>query len=866
MLVAFLAAAVLPSQAANDLTNPLNTYSGSSQDSQPAQVSFLELSGLEASYVANGFNATAAFETIYLNDASAVLPEVPGVKFGGNRGNGALQGGGNDGRNYMRTVESDYNTKNFTAFVTVKRSTPTVDNNRRSVFFGMGTGALHNGGANPDQNTSNAAAYVELQNGFGNASRRAQSDVQGNVEFAYHGLSQVSSDSMRIKMEYNSITQDLVFSFDYDHVPGEPFSADQIIPTTTTSIQGAEWANGDRASIFFGGDRSVVFTDLVIDVTDPATPPTPSGLLLVSVGDKEVNLQWSSIAIPGTTFSIFRSLTAGVFADSAIATGLTDKFYTDSDVALVNGTSYYYRVTQTNNVATTTESAPSNEISAIPVAGAVAPDGIAARNAGENVIVVDWVDLVAPFDTYKVYRSTVAEGPFTEIATVIPDSVGDDSSYIDETVLSDNSYYYQVTSVLGAQESATSATSSVAIPRLIEVFVDLNGGILNAGRGLLGAGAGTTWNGSGETSLSSSKLNDSLGVVTAFGLEGDSSGIFGSNSGPNVGGDKNTPGSQTLIDNYDLMQDYRYTFDARIYSFSGLAPNRKYDFYAYGYGDNAGGNTAFNVGGVLKQTKNPLGLATLTEGRHCVTFTFVTEEDGSFSFEFGRPFQLGLADADGTDSVSTLNGFQLVENASAVLQPRNLTASSTDSIDLSWDAVDGADSYEILRSTTSSSDYIQIGTSSTAIYSDNAAISGTTYYYVVKAVDGLLKSFTSSEAIGMIEGGIADADADGLSDSDEALIGTNPNDASEFFVTKTSTVSPIGGNYNVSFVINGAEGEYVIERSSTLAEGSWIEIGTKTTWTWTDGVLDNLTLNATGLTPVPGGKEFFRAKGATTNP
>jgi hypothetical protein len=31
-------------------------------------------------------------------------------------------------------------------------------------------------------------------------------------------------------------------------------------------------------------------------------------------------------------------------------------------------------------------------------------------------------------------------------------------------------------------------------------------------------------------------------------------------------------------------------------------------------------------------------------------------------------------------------------------------------------------------------------------------------------------------------------------------------------------------------------------------------------------VLDNLTLDATELTPAPGGKEFFRAKGVTTAP
>ncbi len=118
----------------------------------------------------------------------------------------------------------------------------------------------------------------------------------------------------------------------------------------------------------------------------------------------------------------------------------------------------------------------------------------------------------------------------------------------------------------------------------------------------------------------------------------------------------------------------------------------------------------------------------------------------------------------------------------------------------------------------------------------------------------------------MIEGGVVinDADSDTLSDEDEALIGTDPNDASDFFVATSTSVNPSAGT--VSFVINGAQGDYVIERSTTLLPGSWTNVAAPVAWTWTNGVQDDLTLEATGLTLDPSGKEFFRAKGVVPTP
>ncbi|MFA9467028.1 MAG: Ig-like domain-containing protein [Velocimicrobium sp.] len=78
--------------------------------------------------------------------------------------------------------------------------------------------------------------------------------------------------------------------------------------------------------------------------------------------------------------------------------------------------------------------------------------------------------------------------------------------------------------------------------------------------------------------------------------------------------------------------------------------------------------------------------------------------------------------------------------------PTNLAATSIDEkVNLSWDVVDGATSYNVKRSEAIGGNYKEIGTSNNSSYIDTSVISGTTYYYVVSAIVEGTESANSNE-------------------------------------------------------------------------------------------------------------------------
>ena len=78
--------------------------------------------------------------------------------------------------------------------------------------------------------------------------------------------------------------------------------------------------------------------------------------------------------------------------------------------------------------------------------------------------------------------------------------------------------------------------------------------------------------------------------------------------------------------------------------------------------------------------------------------------------------------------------------------PTNLTAAAGNGqVGLSWSGSSGATSYNVKRSTTNGGPYTTIASPATASYTDTGLTNGTTYYYVVSAVNGAGESANSSQ-------------------------------------------------------------------------------------------------------------------------
>ncbi len=88
--------------------------------------------------------------------------------------------------------------------------------------------------------------------------------------------------------------------------------------------------------------------------------------------------------------------------------------------------------------------------------------------------------------------------------------------------------------------------------------------------------------------------------------------------------------------------------------------------------------------------------------------------------------------------------------------PTGLTVTSTNPITLSWNAVSSATSYTLYRGTSSgdiSAKTVLAATIAGTTYTDTSALTGTTYYYQVRAVNGDGASGGSNEVEATASGG-----------------------------------------------------------------------------------------------------------------
>jgi fibronectin type 3 domain-containing protein len=174
-------------------------------------------------------------------------------------------------------------------------------------------------------------------------------------------------------------------------------------------------------------------------------PPAPTGLT-ASAANAQVNLTWNASS-GATAYYVKRSTTSGgPYTQIATPTATS---YADNSVS--NGTKYYYVVSAYNSYG---QSANSAEVSATPMAPPPpgAPTGLEAI-AGNTQVSLTWTASTGA-TSYHVKRSTTNGGPYTQVSAPTA------ANFTDTGLINDTIYYYVVSALNAAGESANSSQAS----------------------------------------------------------------------------------------------------------------------------------------------------------------------------------------------------------------------------------------------------------------------------------------------------------------------------------------------------------------------------------------------------------------------
>jgi len=176
--------------------------------------------------------------------------------------------------------------------------------------------------------------------------------------------------------------------------------------------------------------------------SSPTTPAAPTDLQATG-SNSQVALTWTASS-GATSYHVERATVSG--GPYAGIGSPTSSYF--ADTAVTNGTAYYYVVVAVNSAG---ESMASAQVSATPDAATAAPSvpsGLLA-SAGNAQVGLTWT-VSTGATSYHVKRATVSGGQFTVIATQ------GSASYIDTALSNGTPYYYVVSALNSAGESANS--------------------------------------------------------------------------------------------------------------------------------------------------------------------------------------------------------------------------------------------------------------------------------------------------------------------------------------------------------------------------------------------------------------------------
>jgi fibronectin type 3 domain-containing protein len=445
-----------------------------------------------------------------------------------------------------------------------------------------------------------------------------------------------------------------------------------------------------------------------------AALPAPTGVQAKTASITEIDLSWTAVT-GATSYAVLRSKSATT-GYTKVATLSAISF---ADIKLIPGTTYYYEVKAVNASST---SAPSSAVSGTTLLRP--PIGVAAKGVSTSEIDLTWTPETGA-TSYQVAQAAVATGPFSAVGSPIT------NAFADLGLSPGVKYYFEVEAVdAGGPSAPAHVVASVTYPAPPKnVFA----------HGVTATQVNLSWTAvTGAASYVVGRALTSGGSYTPVG----------------------TPKSLSFVDTgLTAATTYYYVVQAKNGS---------------GVSSNSAEVSATTTPAV------PTGLAATVKSASEISLTWnaVTKATGYrvlFAKVSGGPYSnVGSVNTTSFDANALLPAttYYITVQATNASGPSNratevsaltdpasptgvkATAVSVSEIDLSWTAVTGASSYQVLRSTTSGGPYTTIATPTATTFADTALKPATTYYYVIEATNASGTSANSVEASAITELGV----------------------------------------------------------------------------------------------------------------
>jgi predicted phage tail protein len=249
----------------------------------------------------------------------------------------------------------------------------------------------------------------------------------------------------------------------FDGTASEIDKAHRVRPATGTSTSVTGLTNGTTYYFWIVDGKPPNAVSNMASATPVAMPGAPAGLT-ATPGNARVALSWAAPASAGgspvTSYDVYAA-TAADFEGSAKVAEVTGTAVVL--VGLVNGTTYYFRVTAVNGVG---EGPASGEVTAVPVTVPGAPTGLTAT-PGNAQVALSWAAPASGGEAISGYIIYQGTSPGGETGTPGGGLLVTATSYKVTGLVNGITYYFRVTAVNAAGQSPPSEEASATLPPIV---------------------------------------------------------------------------------------------------------------------------------------------------------------------------------------------------------------------------------------------------------------------------------------------------------------------------------------------------------------------------------------------------------------